>query len=392
MARKLRMHDATCKHCAKRWQVTNRLMVPPKFCSRSCCNNWSYSHGRLSSFSRQARIGRLGVDVVNAQAAALFHTFTCEHCNETVTKRRRKPLSRFCNRTCSSQFTALHGRRPHFSVEQRQAQSMRMANQLTSKPENAYSWPTIKGWYKGVFFRSSYEYRFMQWLETSGISVLHDLETDTFRIPYELNGTKHMYVPDFYVPRLNTVYEVKSTYAVKNDPRVAVKAAAAKDHLASLGKKYVIVTEIDFPIPLKNSRSDIATDPCVFLLEKLPIDDTLALMFSEQRKFMELLQKERGFPSFPVDLSSKVGQRLVKEISHDCMHELFEAVHLLRNSKSHRKTDVSEFNRDAFLEELADVLHYLVEIFIVSGISPEEMYRAYMKKGTINTSRILSDY
>lgn len=267
-----------------------------------------------------------------------------------------------------------------------------MANQLTSKPENAYSWPTIKGWYKGVFFRSSYEYRFMQWLETSGISVLHDLETDTFRIPYELNGTKHMYVPDFYVPRLNTVYEVKSTYAVKNDPRVAVKAAAAKDHLASLGKKYVIVTEIDFPIPLKNSRSDIATDPCVFLLEKLPIDDTLALMFSEQRKFMELLQKERGFPSFPVDLSSKVGQRLVKEISHDCMHELFEAVHLLRNSKSHRKTDVSEFNRDAFLEELADVLHYLVEIFIVSGISPEEMYRAYMKKGTINTSRILSDY
>lgn len=354
---------------------------------------WAYASGnRIPSSSRQARIVRLGIDEVLKQDATMLHTSTCEQCGTLMTKRKRKPLTRFCNKACSARFTATHGRKPTFTAEHRKAQSKRMIDKLTSKPENVYSWQTIKGWYKGVFFRSSYEYRFMQWLETKGVSILHDLKSNAFCIPYTFEGNSHSYLPDFYVPKLGTVYEVKSSYAAKNDPRVLIKTLAAQNFFQDLNIKYSLVSEHDFPIPRQNSKKDIAQDQCVFLLETLPSNDSLTMLFSEQRKFMELLQKERDFPKFPVDLSTKPGQKLIKDISHECMHELFESVHLLKNSKSHRKTDVPEFDRASFLEELADVLHYLVEIFIASNISPEEMYKAYMKKGTINVARILESY
>ncbi len=120
--------------------------------------------------------------------------------------------------------------------------------------------------------------------------------------------------------------------------------------------------------------------------------DKLKKMFEQQESFMRLLQEKRNFPNFPLDLSKKEDQRFIKEIAHECMHELFEAIHLLKNSKSHRNTQISEFNREAFLEEISDTFHYLVEIIISSGISVDEIYEAYMKKGKVNEDRINSGY
>jgi len=126
-------------------------------------------------------------------------------------------------------------------------------------------------------------------------------------------------------------------------------------------------------------------------LEK-EIVDRMTDLWRQQSEFMDLLHKERGFPKYPVDLTSKVGQKLVKDISHDCMHELFESIHLLKNSKDHRKTEINEFDKQSFLEEISDVWHYLIEICILSGISHEELYSAYIKKGYTNTKRIVSGY
>ncbi len=120
--------------------------------------------------------------------------------------------------------------------------------------------------------------------------------------------------------------------------------------------------------------------------------DTFQAMWDQQSKFMKLLQKERSFPTFPVDITSKYGQKIIKDISHDCMHELFEAVHLLRNSKNHRKTEITKFDREAFLEELSDVLHFFLEICILSGITLDELVKAYVDKGNVNTKRINDGY
>jgi hypothetical protein len=115
-------------------------------------------------------------------------------------------------------------------------------------------------------------------------------------------------------------------------------------------------------------------------------------MWDQQKSFMDLLREHRNFPAFPVDTTTKSGQKILKSITHECMHELFEANLLLKNSKEHRATNICEFDRENYVEELADVLHYFFEIAILSGISLEELYSTYMKKGETNIVRIKEGY
>lgn len=120
--------------------------------------------------------------------------------------------------------------------------------------------------------------------------------------------------------------------------------------------------------------------------------DKLKEMYEQQAQFMELLKQKRGFPSFPMDLSEKPSQKFIKAIAHDAMGELFEAVQELKNSKGHRATEIDEFDRDAYVEELVDTQHFLFEILILSGVSIEEFFEAYMKKGVTNFDRINNGY
>lgn len=107
---------------------------------------------------------------------------------------------------------------------------------------------------------------------------------------------------------------------------------------------------------------------------------------------MKLLVEKRGFPKFPVDLKTKDGQRFLKGITHDCMDELFEANRELKNSKNHRATHVEELDVDAYVEELVDAMHFMLEIAIASGVTLDQFYDAYMKKGDVNANRIKDGY
>jgi hypothetical protein len=119
--------------------------------------------------------------------------------------------------------------------------------------------------------------------------------------------------------------------------------------------------------------------------------DRLIQMFKQQEQFMNLLREKRGFPDFPVDLSSKAGQKLLKNISYECADELHEARQHLKQ-KDHRISDMGGVDRAEYVEELVDALHYFFEIVIASGITVDEMFEAYMKKGEVNTTRITGDY
>ena len=120
--------------------------------------------------------------------------------------------------------------------------------------------------------------------------------------------------------------------------------------------------------------------------------DRLSRMWEQQVDFMKLLQQERNFPEFPTDLSSKKGQKFLDDIRHHCQDELHEAAQHLKNSKSHRATEIPEIDREAFLEELVDALHLYFELVIASGISLEELVEAYLQKGRVNVDRIKNGY
>ena len=118
----------------------------------------------------------------------------------------------------------------------------------------------------------------------------------------------------------------------------------------------------------------------------------LEKMWSQQEEFMKLLQEKRGFPAHPMDLTQKTSQKFIKSIAFDAMGELFESVQELRNSKGHRATEIDEFDRVAYIEELVDTQHFIFEILLLSGVSIDEFFEAYMKKGDKNSERILNGY
>jgi NTP pyrophosphatase (non-canonical NTP hydrolase) len=120
--------------------------------------------------------------------------------------------------------------------------------------------------------------------------------------------------------------------------------------------------------------------------------DKLEVMWEQQRQFMKLLVEKRGFPKFPVNITEKPSQKLLKDISHHLLEELFEANQHLKNAKSHRLTELPEVDLEAFKVELVDVLHLFIEYCIVAGISVDDLYETYMSKGELNTKRILGDY
>lgn len=122
------------------------------------------------------------------------------------------------------------------------------------------------------------------------------------------------------------------------------------------------------------------------------MSDRLNRMWDQQREFMVLLQEKRNFPQFPTDITSKKGQQFLKDIRNHLMEELFEAGQHLKNAKSHRATELPEVDREAYKEELVDALHLYFELVIASGVSLDELYDAYMKKGDVNFERIRTGY
>ncbi len=120
--------------------------------------------------------------------------------------------------------------------------------------------------------------------------------------------------------------------------------------------------------------------------------DRLDDMWTQQTGFMRLLQEKRNWPDWPVDITSKPGQKFLDDILFHMMKELFEAGQHLKNNKAHRITEMPEIDRELFKEELCDALHLFIEFCAVAGLSLEEVYEKYMEKGRINDERIRNGY
>lgn len=84
-------------------------------------------------------------------------------------------------------------------------------------------------------------------------------------------------------------------------------------------------------------------------------------------------------------------QRRLKEIFFRIVEELTESSNTLKNGKPWKSTHVPT-DVDHFVEELADALHFFVELCLCAGINYEMLYQVYMDKSRVNQFRQSSNY
>lgn len=110
--------------------------------------------------------------------------------------------------------------------------------------------------------------------------------------------------------------------------------------------------------------------------------DKLEEMFRLREEFMHLLCErfEGYYPEWPVDVTKKESQILLRDVTLKGVEEMFEALQELKNAKSHRQTDVPHLDREAFLEEIVDAMKYFFTTLRLVGVTPEELHSAYLRK------------
>lgn len=96
---------------------------------------------------------------------------------------------------------------------------------------------SYKGWYKNLFFRSSFELVFILEFETTNNRLPLSAEK-TFRIKY---GDK-TYCPDFFDPILSTLFEIKAERFL-NESTNLEKFKAAELFVKNNNLKFVVLTE-----------------------------------------------------------------------------------------------------------------------------------------------------
>ena len=119
--------------------------------------------------------------------------------------------------------------------------------------------------------------------------------------------------------------------------------------------------------------------------------DTLKDAFRRQTELMKALIAGDKLPEYPVDITSKYGQKLIKELIWSMVEEMAEASFILKN-RSHRFTDHTDVDFAHFKEELADAFSYFVEICIYSGIDHKELFAEYCRKNYIVKKRVQDGY
>lgn len=125
------------------------------------------------------------------------------------------------------------------------------------------------------------------------------------------------------------------------------------------------------------------------------MSDKLDKMFESRESFMLMLKEsnpEGASPDWPIDLLDKGSQQHVRDMALRGVEEMFEALQHLKNWKPHRMTEVKDFDKDEFLEEVVDAFNYFLSVLVLTGFSAKDLYDAYKKKDSIIRDRIKSGY
>ena len=122
--------------------------------------------------------------------------------------------------------------------------------------------------------------------------------------------------------------------------------------------------------------------------------DKLDQMFFLRESFMAAMKSKNPkiFPEWPVDITDKAAQQHLRDTALKGVEEMFEALQHLKNWKPHRSTEIKDFNRDEFLEEVVDAFNYFLSLLVMTGVTSEELFNAYSKKDEIIHERLKTGY
>jgi len=130
---------------------------------------------------------------------------------------------------------------------------------------------------------------------------------------------------------------------------------------------------------------------------QVPEGDMLEGIFAGQEELMEKyepIEAGRGFITVEPDMRGQLDHRFVqariKDLMQRTIEEMMEAANVLKNKQwkqTETATDVVHFN-----EEVADALHFFVEMCITAGLSAHDLALLYHRKHAVNQFRQESKY
>jgi len=116
----------------------------------------------------------------------------------------------------------------------------------------------------------------------------------------------------------------------------------------------------------------------------------LEMMFETQMELIEKYMEIEKMPPLPVSVHTAEGQKWLKDFAWRITEELGEAMNCLKN-KPWKQTQMPT-DEDHFWEEMADAVHFLIELFIIGGMSAEDFFQLYYRKSQVNKFRQRSKY
>lgn len=122
--------------------------------------------------------------------------------------------------------------------------------------------------------------------------------------------------------------------------------------------------------------------------------DSLTEMFRLRQEFMLAMVDVNPdiYPKWPVNLTEKKSQQVLRDTALKGVEEMFEALQHLKNWKPHKKTEVDEFDREEFLEEIVDAFNYFLSLLVLTGVTADELFEAYCKKDEVIHNRLNTGY
>lgn len=131
--------------------------------------------------------------------------------------------------------------------------------------------------------------------------------------------------------------------------------------------------------------------------EMAGVPDMLATMFEQQRQHMadyEVIYRENGHQVLPSKLRGDFNARRTHEAFRETMGYLVEELHEARNLLKAKPWKRSWVAPEASMmrEELADAWHFFIELMIIAGMTPEDIFEEYFRKTIENNHRKESGY
>lgn len=129
-------------------------------------------------------------------------------------------------------------------------------------------------------------------------------------------------------------------------------------------------------------------------MERIKLSANLHDMFQLRREFLSALKKKvpSAVKEMPLDPTDRESQIFLRETALRGVEEMFEALATLKNGKVHRQSEIKEFDREHFLEEVVDAFNYFFNVMLYLGVTPDEFLEAYERKHNIILRRVEEGY